>query len=76
MMEPLQFLDEGLRVASGYFGASRCDLRLGLWFVATVDAATLWTAIDRPCEAFTVELEALGSVTMALVWQWHGFECQ
>ena len=61
MVEPLQFLGEGLRVAFGYLGASRCDLRLGLRFVATVDAATLWTAIDRPCEAFAVELEALGA---------------
>ena len=61
MVEPLQFLGEGLRVAFGYLGAGRCNLRLGLGFVATVDAATLWTAMDRPCEAFTVELEALGA---------------
>ena len=66
MVEPLQFLGEGLRVALGYLGASRCDSRLGLRFVAAVDAATLWAAMDRPCEAFAVELEAPGAGARAL----------
>ena len=71
-----QFLDKGIRVSlrnicfGGFYGCFFAQ------FIEALGTFTFGLAEVSLREALTVELEALGSVTMALVWQWHRFECQ
>ena len=66
MVEPLQFLGEGLRVALGDLSASRCDFCLRLGPVETIGATAGRTAVSSLREAITVKLEALGAGTLTL----------